>query len=1467
MPDPQPSSAPGPRDETLASPPAPGQKPPARLPPAAAAPGGSASDASPVHPSDQARRAATASAASSPHSHSAPPGPHDATLASPPTTASAERTLVSSAPPDPDRTLAGSIPLPPVSDRTLRVSNVDPRNPTLQRSRGGEATVVPARRTPKGAPPSASALAQADPLATEGTGFGRFRLLSKLGAGGMGIVYKAYDPGLRRMFALKQIRPEADSPDVLQRFLREARLAASLRHPNIVGVHEVGQVGEQHYIAMDYVEGDTLSAFLDESRPGKRDGERPDLGRLRREVELLALIGEAVAYAHGSGIIHRDLKPSNVLLDREGRPFVMDFGLARRVDAEEDGPAGSKLTISGQVLGTPSYMSPEQANGNVSQMGPATDVWALGVMLFEVLTGWLPLEGKTALEVLAGLLQDAPRAAPDARNRHVPRELAAVYHRATERDPARRYPSAAAFAEELRRWLRGEPVLAKPPGRIETAVRALRRHRRIAVPAAAALAIAFAAAAWVAVERMKSHGRARELLARIAGGVRSLEDTVMRTEMTPAARLALARQPLELLDALAADDAAYGPTFAWRGAARAITGDRAQADEDFARACELSPDAATVWLLRGLDRSETYSRVRRLPESWSGGAGLAFRPLPPESAEQRRLRESALADLDRAAATAARDETVGEGDLRTARALAALTRSAGAGSDEARSLLDGLTTPRAARVRGDAFYPSRRWDEAIAAYSAGLSEWTQDALARAHRGLAGYAAGLEAKRTGGECRTLLATAAADLEAARTLDPRLADLGPTIGNVRRMLSDARAFAGEDPGPDAARARQEFAARLAAAPGDPYVLNDRALLNDSLGQQAAMRGEDPRGFYAKEIVDLDAALAALPGDALALNNRGVARVRLAMAEAERGTHPRAAIERAVGDFDAALKADPGHVDALQGRAEARRTLGEALAERGEDPSEAFRAALADLDECRRVAPESEVLAFLIGQLRCARGERLLLSGADPGPEAAPGREFLDAWLQENPSDALAWYARGALHRLVARHAVASGRPFAPHFASAVADFDEAIRRVPGRIEPRLNRVIALNECAQALAAQGQDPSEPVARALAGIEEALARAPQLHRLVGLRGAVRTLGIRAALARGEAPAAEVEAALADFAVALAGNPADSSSRLHRGELRLFLADSAAAHGADPRAPLRDALADLDEAVRLRPRGGVFATRASAWLALANAEAARGSDARESFQKTIADADRALQVDPRDGKTLSNRGVAALTLGQLEAQFGADPAPHYARAEADLKAATELGVGLAWLNLGILYQVVERWADAASALERGAAAVPAKAAEARAMLEQVHARLGSATEPWAQEFAGAQAPFEAGDYAAARPGLERSLAAIGKALGALPEPDRLTWLQTNRRALVLANACLQLACIEALLSVGKAGPDAPIAPSEDAVRGQHRDRAFALLGQLHAVGFRRTDVLEEDPDLAPLRSDPRWAALVGKMK
>ncbi len=263
--------------------------------------------------------------------------------------------------------------------------------------------------------------------------FGPFELLEELGRGGMGVVYKARQRSLNRLVAIKMIKEGATASEkTLLRFVQEARAAAALDHENIVPIYEIGEYQGQHYFTMGYVEGSSLTGLV-RSKGSLSPSEA---------VPLLLAVADAVEAAHLHGIVHRDLKPDNVLIDRKGRPRVTDFGLAKIMEG------GADLTHSGQILGTPTYMAPEQAQGGPGSIGPFTDVYALGGVMFFVLTGQAPFLGQSVTEVLCKVLTQPARSLRDV-NPTVPEALEAVCRKCLSKEPANRYASAAEFGSAL----------------------------------------------------------------------------------------------------------------------------------------------------------------------------------------------------------------------------------------------------------------------------------------------------------------------------------------------------------------------------------------------------------------------------------------------------------------------------------------------------------------------------------------------------------------------------------------------------------------------------------------------------------------------------------------------------------------------------------------------------------------------------------------------------------------------------------------------------------------------------------------------------------------------------------------------------------------------------------------------------------------------------------------------------------
>src|SRR5947208_3094519 len=309
--------------------------------------------------------------------------------------------------------------------------------------------------------------------------FGDYELLEEIGRGGQGVVYRARQKSLNRTVALKVIGLGYWATEAhLKRFRREAESAASLEHPCIVPIYEVGERDGSCYFSMKFIEGGQLDEVV-----------RREPMPVRRAVELIDKVARTVQYAHEHHILHRDIKPGNILLDQQGEPHLTDFGLARLVETE------STVTRTMEVLGTPSYMAPEQAAGNNAAVSSVTDVYGLGAVLYQLLTAHPPFAGGTTYETVRLVLDTEPRQ-PRLLNPEINRDLNTICLKCLEKDPRRRYSSALALAEDLERWLKHEPIRARRTGLVTRGRKWVRRNRKLVATGAACLLVG-AAVIWL----------------------------------------------------------------------------------------------------------------------------------------------------------------------------------------------------------------------------------------------------------------------------------------------------------------------------------------------------------------------------------------------------------------------------------------------------------------------------------------------------------------------------------------------------------------------------------------------------------------------------------------------------------------------------------------------------------------------------------------------------------------------------------------------------------------------------------------------------------------------------------------------------------------------------------------------------------------------------------------------------------
>jgi len=381
-----------------------------------------------------------------------------------------------------------------------------------------------------------------------GQAFGPYRLLGELGRGGMGVVYRALDTRMSRVVALKTLLATG-SPDAAARFQREVETISKLKHPGIVTIHQVGAVGEVPYFAMELLEGEPLSRLL------RSRGPLPP----RAAARVARDAANALAYAHEQGVVHRDVKPQNVMVEPIGgtptaptapvldaplplpdgrtlgdyRVVLMDFGLARDSSASS---AQAPLTQTGLALGTPAYMSPEQAEGRTRHLDALTDVYSLGATLYEMLTGWPPFQGQSQMELMMQVLNEEPLP-PRALVRSLPRDLEVICQKAMNKEKAKRYPSAKALADDLDRFLRGELIHARPATRWEKAVRWVRRRPTASALVGLTLLFAIATIGVILGRRIATDRRVAQLRA-------DAEEALARRD--PASAREAARRAIEL---------------------------------------------------------------------------------------------------------------------------------------------------------------------------------------------------------------------------------------------------------------------------------------------------------------------------------------------------------------------------------------------------------------------------------------------------------------------------------------------------------------------------------------------------------------------------------------------------------------------------------------------------------------------------------------------------------------------------------------------------------------------------------------------------------------------------------------------------------------------------------------------------------------------------------------------------------
>jgi serine/threonine-protein kinase len=1120
---------------------------------------------------------------------------------------------------------------------------------------------------------------------------GRYDLLEKLGEGGVAVVYRARDRELDREVAVKVLREFAGSDmQARERFQREARTMSTLSHPNVVPIYDAGEEKGRMYFVMERIEGKPLGLVL---REGGRD--------IATGVRILEKAARGVDAAHRKGIVHRDLKPANILVTPQGEPKVVDFGLARLEQPE------TKLTKTGAVLGTPLYMAPEQVEGRKGEITPRTDVYALGVILYEILTGRTPHDAGSVITLYGKIVAEEPRH-PTKLGSDVPAELETICLKAMEKDPARRYAGAAELADDLERYLRGDPVAATRSTLAYRTWKQVRRNRLAWGLGAAAVLAGLAAIAVAAVLLAEGARRSR------AGELAVRAERVYH-------------------------EGNYGET--------------KRLAEEALREC---PDHAEAryWLTRLKVRE--YQTMRGVPEARVVRGLVEVVPPRPETPEEKRLREEIEQELGGresrpivagilALYAGRHAEALGEfGKIARdapggweAEFYAATVRYFLGDFEQAREMLGwhrgrdpGMTVPVWIRAMiAAAQARERQGDESEPLYVQAVSE-SEDlggetgrilqaqALAAWGRMLASFGKDPEDKY--GKAVDLVAdldeleahAVRGDALLARAEHRRGRGLVDPVNPVEYGEA-IEAYGKAEHGPGYLRRAEARLARY-------YFHREYGMRT---AEDPVLAAEDYRKALAHNPRYADAAIG------LAETELEVAKWKLQDEDVSNyGERMRELRLKEVAALDKVVEDHEAYAPAYMARARSRMRLAIHVSSLGEDSLPISREALKDAARAAELTPGNFEAYLLLGEVYGHLGSYLVERGRDPEEEYRGAIESLERAMEVNPKSVGVHISRGEVREMMANYRARMGQSPWEDYRAAIGDFGTAIGINPRAADSYIRRGLARQNLAFMLDERGGDPTEEYEAAIADLTLAIRENPSKSDAYVNRGLARQNLAYYQKRQGKDPSEDWRAAIADFDSASAVAPRSGYPYRNRGmtlnNLALHRWNN---HGEDPLKDLERAVEDLTKALDCdRSDYTALKWRSNVWLNIASYRMQNDGDPKGDIEAGVRDAEEALRINPRDVESLSVAGLAYRALGDLLKERGEDGT-----------ASFEAAVGMYTKIIGLMPESAMEW------LRRGALLVRLGRNE-EALSDIRHALelspdLKSVAEPWLEKIRGGE--------------------------------------------------------------------------------------------------------------------------------
>ncbi|WNG35480.1 protein kinase [Archangium violaceum] len=976
----------------------------------------------------------------------------------------------------------------------------------------------------------------------------RYEFIEPLGRGGMGEVFKARDRRLGRVVALKFIR--GADPDRVMRFLQEARAQARIDHPNVCNVYEVGDVGGKAYIAMQLIGGQPL----DQAAPSMS---------LHEKVQVMKEVAEALHEAHRLGVIHRDIKPSNIMVERgeDGRcfPVVMDFGLAYDIGQ------GHGLTVSGALMGTPSYMAPEQARGDVRSIDRRSDVYSLGATLYELLTGVTPLSDSSLTGTLQKVLHEDP---PPARTHvpHLPSDLDTITLKCLSKEQDQRYPSARALAEDLGRYIDGEPILGQRPSVLYRLRRRARKHRTLVAVSAVSLASiavvgAFGASSWLEARHTRQQSEERAQLAgQLGQQVKELEWFLRAAHTLPlhdtSREQQLVRERMSRIATQRHDLGAHGEGLVHYALGRGYLAmhEFELAHEELTRAQEKGIDSPELHFARGRVLGELYHRALEDARRSGDKAWVAERQQELEKQylapalqslersqglelESPRYLEGLIAfyrrEYDKAARLA--EQAVKEtpwiyearklaGDVAYTRAMEQMERGehalARSGFDETVALYEqaaesGRSDARNYEALAEAWLQQSQLDSRQGRSQKSALEQALTAADKSIQAAPQRASGYTKKahvltfwyqlmkfQGGGLDPKPILTEWRDTAARATaLEPRDVYAYDTLGLSYFMGGLQEAREGKDPGPSWDKAIAWLNKALELQPNYPWAHNDLAQVYRWKGNHQREHGQDPRAAYAEAERHLVLAARSDPNYLFAYENLTDLYNTRADIELSRGMNPQAEVEKALQTSQQALSLNGNYPPVLNQAAIAELIAARYLTDSGGEPRAALERALQYLDRSLSINPSSGRAQVYRAKVHLVALDHALREGLEPSTWLEAGRRALEEASRHGASQVECQIVSAKLHLAEARWAQRQGRAVLPRLHQALAEARRAVE-----MYPYVGAHQALAHVHWRLA-EAQPPgreSSSVTEGLAQVDLALKLDPNLAHAHALRGAL---------------------------------------------------------------------------------------------------------------------------------------------------------------------------------------------------------------------------------------------------------------------------------------------------------------------------------------------------------------------------